>query len=199
MKQISQGAEAKIFSDGDVIVKDRFSKGYRHPELDEKLRKTRTRREAKVIDKLQEIGFASPKLIEFCDKEMKINMELLRGDVLKNVFERDHQNLSKEIGRKLALMHTNGIIHGDLTTSNMILSNGDINFIDFGLSFFSDKEEDKAVDLHLLKQALESKHFTVFESAFENVLEGYSEANPEHEKILKRLELVERRGRYKKH
>ncbi len=199
MKQISQGAEAKIFENGNTIIKERFVKTYRHPELDEKLRKARTRREAKVIEKLQAMDFASPKLLEFSDKDMKINMELIEGDVIKNIFEDNFKELSSEIGRKVATLHSNGIIHGDLTTSNMILRDNNLHFIDFGLSFFSDKDEDKAVDLHLLKQALESKHYSVFEQAFENVIKGYSEVYPEPEKIRKRLEVVEKRGRYKKH
>ncbi|MFC1728126.1 KEOPS complex kinase/ATPase Bud32 [Nanoarchaeota archaeon] len=197
MEQISQGAEAKIFQDGEKIVKDRFSKGYRHPILDEKLRKFRTRREAKVMDKVDSLGFPGPKLLEFCDKDMKIEMDFLEGPKIRDVFEDNHQEFSEKIGKQIALLHDKGIIHGDLTTSNMILANNQINFIDFGLSFFSEKDEDKAVDLHLLKQALESKHFTVFENAFDNVIKGYSEFYPESKEVLERLEKVEKRGRYK--
>lgn len=197
MELISQGAEAKIFKDGDKIIKDRFSKTYRHPELDEKLRKFRTRREAKVIERLDSMRFAAPKLLEFSDKNMNIKMSFIKGDVLKNVFEDNYQELSQEIGRKIGELHNQGIIHGDLTTSNMILADKELNFVDFGLSFFSEKDEDKAVDLHLLKQALESKHYNVFDLAFQNVEKGYKEVYQDPDLIFKRLEKVEKRGRYK--
>ena len=93
-------------------------------------------------------------------------------------------------------MHNNNIIHGDLTTSNMILEN-EIYFIDFGLSFFSDKTEDKAVDLHLLRHALESKHHKIFEKSFKAVLNGYKSKCRKYNETIKRLEKVESRGRYK--
>ena len=103
-------------------------------------------------------------------------------------------SLGKEIGRKVGILHQNEIIHGDLTTSNMILGS-EIYFIDFGLSFFSTKIEDMAVDLHLLKQALESKHYEIFEKCFSAVLSGYD--HPKRKEILTRFNTVEARGRNK--
>ena len=88
------------------------------------------------------------------------------------------------------------IIHGDLTTSNMILEK-EIKFIDFGLSFFSTKDEDKAVDLHLFRQALESRHHTMWEKCFEAALKGYRLGNVDYSSVLTRLEKVESRGRNK--
>ncbi len=197
MQKIAQGAEAVIHSDGITVVKHRFEKSYRHPEIDAELRKCRTRREAKVIEKLSEIGFPGPKLINMDDKNMKIAMSHVKGDLVKEVLHTNPKKLSREIGRKVAKLHANNIIHGDLTTSNMILGN-EVHFIDFGLSFFSEKEEDKAVDLHLLKQALESKHYKIFEECFDEAIEGYKESYPDAQRILKRLEIVESRGRNKK-
>ncbi|MBW2999904.1 Kae1-associated serine/threonine protein kinase [Candidatus Woesearchaeota archaeon] len=196
MEQIAQGAEAKLFRDEDEIVKDRFEKTYRHAELDARLRKFRTKREAKVLSKLQELNFPAPKLVTLNDERMKLAMEFVDGKLLKNILEKDYKKLSNEIGRKVALLHKNDIIHGDLTTSNMILK-GEIYFIDFGLSFFSAKNEDKAVDLHLLRQALESKHHTVWEKCFEEVLSSYKKNYPDSGAVLQRLEIVESRGRYK--
>jgi len=94
-------------------------------------------------------------------------------------------------------LHNEGIIHGDLTTSNMMVSEGEVFLIDFGLSFFSDKVEDKAVDLHLLRQAIESKHHTVYETAFAEVLKSYEENCENSKEVLKRFEIVESRGRNK--
>jgi Kae1-associated kinase Bud32 len=185
-----------LFKTGNTVVKDRFSKSYRHPVLDSKLRKFRTKREAKVLQKLKELNFPASSYIDHDEKDMKLTMKFISGDVLKTVFDGNHEVFSKMIGKNLALMHKNGIIHGDLTTSNMIF-NKELHFIDFGLSFFSDKYEDKAVDLHLLKEALESKHHAVVDSAFKIVLDSYNENYSEADSVIKRLEIVEKRGRYK--
>jgi Kae1-associated kinase Bud32 len=201
MKLIAQGAEARLFEKEGTIIKERFCKSYRIEEIDFKLRGSRTRREAKVITRLQQADFPCPPLIE-CDEEEKIIMQKIDGQKVRDILEKsDYVSLSNEIGEKIAKMHNLTIIHGDLTTSNMIFSSSrkEIFFIDFGLSFFSHKIEDKAVDLHLLKQALESKHYTIWEDCFKTVLSAYTSVVQEGELILKRLEDVEKRGRYKKH
>ena len=197
-KLIAQGAESKLYLNRENILKDRFRKKYRLKELDERLRKFRTKRESKILEKLSLINFPSPKLID-TDKKEKIIMENIEGELVKNILEKKYKELSKEIGEKIAVLHNNHIIHGDLTTSNMILNNKNkkIFFIDYGLSFFSHKIEDKAVDLHLLKQALESKHYKVWEKAFRIVLDSYKKNAENSAEILKRLEKVEKRGRYK--
>ncbi len=195
-KLITQGAEAKLFLEDNRVIKNRFQKNYRLPELDNKLRGFRTRREAKVLEKLAAINFPAPKLIKNDEKEILI-IEKIEGNLMKDILEKsDYKKLSSEIGKKVAILHNNSIIHGDLTTSNMILNKG-IYFIDFGLSFFSDKAEDKAVDLHLLKEALESKHYKIWEECFKCALDAYKkEAKRSHE-VIKRLEVVEKRGRYR--
>ena len=168
MKLLAQGAESKIFLDKDRIIKERFPKTYRIKEIDNRLRKSRTNREAKVLEKLRQINFPVPNLISHNGKDT-ITMDFIEGKLLKNILGKNNKNnhikLSRKIGEKIAILHNNNIIHGDLTTSNMILDK-EIYFIDFGLSFIGQKAEHKAVDLHLLKQALESKHYKHFESSF---------------------------------
>lgn len=195
MKEVNRGAEAIIYMDKDII-KDRIRKNYRIKEIDEKLRKFRTKREAKILDKLAVINFPAPRLIK-TDEKQKIVMQNIKGSKLRDVLEKkDYLKLSREIGKKIAILHNNDIIHGDLTTSNMILDK-EIYFIDFGLSYFSHKEEDMAVDLHLLKQALESKHYKIFEKCFKAALDSYKKHAKNSKIILNRLEKVEARGRYK--
>ena len=194
MKQISSGAEAIIYSDGDNIIKDRIEKLYRIKEIDDSLRNQRTKREAKVLQRLSEANFSSP-LLKDSDKTI-LRMQHISGDTLRNTIYKDPLGLGREIGSKLGIMHSYDVIHGDLTTSNMILDK-EVNFIDFGLSFFSKKIEDRAVDLHVLRQALESKHHEVWETAFKAALEGYKETNSQAPEVLKRLEKVELRGRNK--
>ncbi|MBI2649834.1 Kae1-associated serine/threonine protein kinase [Candidatus Woesearchaeota archaeon] len=195
-KLIAQGAEAKLFLEDGKIIKKRFPKKYRIKIIDDKLRNFRTRREAKILQKLQAINFTSPKLIKNDEKE-NLMIERIEGKLIKDILETsDYKKLCAEIGQKIAILHNNSIIHGDLTTSNMIL-NKEIYFIDFGLSFFSEKAEDKAVDLHLLKEGLESKHYKIWQECFKHAIGIYKKNAKNSDATLKRLEAVEKRGRYR--
>ena len=195
-KLIAQGAEARLFLENNTILKNRFQKSYRLKEIDEKLRGFRTRREAKILQKLEAINFPAPKLIKN-DEKANLIIERILGKLVKDILEKsNYKNLCSEIGRKIAILHNNSIIHGDLTTSNMIF-NKEIYFIDFGLSFFSDKAEDKAVDLHLLKEGLESKHYKIWEDCFKCAIDDYKKEAKKGSETLKRLEIVEKRGRYR--
>lgn len=202
MIKIAQGAEAILYKDRGTIIKERLSKAYRLPHLDESLRQFRTRREAKILQKLEELDFPAPHLQDFSDKRMSIVMDFVPGEKLRDVLavEDDYEILAQEVGKKVGLLHNNDLIHGDLTTSNMIqhADTGEIFLIDFGLSSFSDKNEDKAVDLHLLDRALESKHHEKYPGIFDRVLQGYQESNPEAAEVLKRFAQVQKRGRNKK-
>jgi Kae1-associated kinase Bud32 len=195
-KIIKQGAEAILYLEDNCLIKERIKKSYRIDDIDLKLRKFRTRREAKLLEKVDN----SPKVYNVDEKNMKIKMEFIDGKLMKDILDnlsKEKRNLIlREIGGKIAKMHDDDIIHGDLTTSNMILKDK-VYFIDFGLGFNSTRIEDKAVDLHLLKQALESKHYKHFEESFKEVLEGYK-LSKNWKEVLNRLEKVERRGRYKK-
>ena len=247
MKQeiIAHAAEAVIIREGDKVIKRRLKKGYRIPELDEKLRKLRTRNEAKLLEKAL-LLVSCPKVIKSDEKTKEIDMEFINGKKLsENLDELKNKCLIIEkAGEETAKLHDNNIIHGDLTTSNMILvensednkvkniklnksinqlinnsklikinnktqNNNVINInkdnsesfkvyiIDFGLGFISPKIEDKAVDLHLIKQALEAKHFQNWKELFSNFLKGYKKSK-EACKVLAQLEKVEARGRYRK-
>ncbi len=202
--KLGQGAEAVVYraeaphTKEITVVKERIRKNYRIPEIDNSLRRQRTRRESKVLEKLKEIGMASPYLVVMDDESMVVEMEYIDGPKLRDVLHKNRTEFSREVGKKIALMHNAGIIHGDLTTSNMVLDKKDnIHFIDFGLSFFSNKVEDKAVDLHLARQALESRHYEIFDECFKELLKGYKEEAKEAGLTIKRLEVVEARGRNK--
>ena len=198
-KIIQQGAEAIIIKRGNDIIKRRIPKTYRLPILDEKLRKQRTKKEARLLQKASAI-IPIPKIIKINEKDKEIEMEFIKGKKLSEHLDslKNKVQISKTIGKQIALLHDNDIIHGDLTTSNIILSDKDkkLYFIDFGLGFSSNKIEDKAVDLHLIKQALEAKHFKYFKSLTRAVLDGYSISKTSKE-TLARLKKVASRGRYK--
>ena len=195
MNLIAQGAEAKLYKENNELVKDRIKKSYRIEEIDNKIREFRTKREAKVLGKLESLGFV-PKVINN-DEKQKIVMEFIDGKTLRDyITEKNYKKLMQELAKKITLIHNKNIIHGDLTTSNFIWKS-EIFFIDFGLAFESHKIEDKAVDLHLLKQALEAKHYKIFEKAYKEVLKVYEKEANDGKEIISRLEQVEKRGRYK--
>jgi|TARA_Y100000310_G_scaffold1020_1_gene1427 TP53 regulating kinase-like protein len=197
MKLIAQGAEAKLFLKNKVIHKERIKKNYRIKEIDNALRKQRTRKEAKLLEKCAGIV---PKLLEVNDKTMTIQMEYLEGDLLKEVVEKmgkkEAEEVLKHLGKHIAIIHEKNIVHGDLTTTNVIVKKGKPYLIDFGLGFVTNKIEHKAVDLHLLKQALESKHHLIHKKAFTWIMEGYK-SYKKYKEVLKQLQKVESRGRYK--
>lgn len=210
-----QGAEARIYSatlvSRAVIVKERFKKSYRHPTLDEKLTHRRTSQEVRSIARCRKAGISTP-VIYFVDYSAhKIYME----NILNSTPVRDFLNLklpkglegsssefqsldslANHLGSMLARMHYVDVIHGDLTTSNMLLRENDVDIvlIDFGLSYISSLVEDKAVDLYVLERALLSTHPNT-EEFFETVLQSYCNANSSSEKVLKKLDEVRLRGR----
>lgn|SRR3989344_491293 len=190
---LGHGAESIVeLRDGNVI-KIRPKKSYRLPVIDDLLRKTRTRREAKVLLKLQNI-VSVPKLISADDVTMTLVMEHIKGEKLVDVFNVSH---TEKIGKMIGLVHQQDIIHGDLTTSNIMLRDKDLVLIDFGLSFFSERMEDKAVDLHLLFEAIKSKHYQYYDKARLCILSSYRETYSGADAVLLRLQKVELRGRNK--
>jgi len=198
-KIIGRGAEAILIHKDGSLIKRRIRKGYRIKFLDEKLRKFRTRSEAKLISKASS-EIAVPKIFKVNDKNYEIKMDFIDGKILSMNLDKlplqKSLKICEKIGKNMARIHDLDLIHGDLTTSNMILNKEEIFFIDFGLGFHSKRIEDKAVDLHLLKQALESKHFKNFKEYFNAVLKGY-EFSSNMKKVLEQFKKVESRGRYR--
>lgn len=199
-KIIGRGAEAILVHKDGELIKRRIKKGYRYEKLDIKLRRLRTRSEAKIMAKASS-KIKIPEIIGADDKKCEIKMDFVDGMVLSNslddIPEKKAINICKKIGENIAAIHDMDIIHGDLTTSNMILNENDkVYFIDFGLGFHSKRIEDKAVDLHLLRQAFESKHFLHWREYFESALKGYKKSQ-NSEKVIEQLKKVESRGRYK--
>ncbi|MCX6815941.1 MAG: KEOPS complex kinase/ATPase Bud32 [Candidatus Aenigmarchaeota archaeon] len=209
MQKIYQGAEAIISKDKGDIVKERVKKGYRIKEIDEKLRTRRTRLESRLIREARRAGLATPQILD--EDKFTIRMEFIDGGKVKDILDKaNYKKIAKLMGRSIAILHNYNIIHGDLTTSNMIIkwknnvSNGTKNekqeallyFIDFGLGFTSTRLEDKATDLHVLKEAIESAHFQVFESMWKVVVSAYTEGYEKAAEVIKALAKIEKRGRY---
>jgi len=169
---IKQGAEARIYLTTilgkNVIVKERFLKEYRHPFLDKKITKQRVQSESKILTKCKELNIDVPIVLNTDPKKFhRIVMEFIEGCSVKEFLKsnnpkpEDVQAVAQKIGQIVATLHNNNIIHGDLTTSNMILRDNDISklvMIDFGLSYSSKNVEDKGVDLYVLERAILSTH-----------------------------------------
>jgi len=159
MKLIKEGAEAKIFLDEDKIIKKRISKSYRIKELDEKLRKFRTKREFKILKFLYDNNVKIPKPIDIDLKDMKIIMEYIKGVPLKDVISKE---LLFKFFKEIIKIHSLNVTHNDLTTLNAIIKNNDIYIIDFGLAKFNSKIEDKGEDLNLFFNNIKNEHFELY-------------------------------------
>ncbi|MFH1787923.1 MAG: KEOPS complex kinase/ATPase Bud32 [Candidatus Altiarchaeota archaeon] len=193
---IYKGAEADLYVEGGDLVKRRVKKRYRITEIDDSLRKYRTRHEAKLMGKIRDFGFPAPKVVKVSEKDATIIMEYVDGKTLKEVFEEEPEDavkkLSRKVGESLRLLHGNNIVHNDLTTSNMLAKDGLVYVIDWGLGYHSTRLEDKAMDLVVLKKSLRATHPSRFELIWKNVLAGYK---PDKE-LSTRVETIENRVRY---
>lgn len=209
-KLIYKGAEASLFYGHwfgrEVIFKYRIPKEYRVEELDKKIRIERTLSEGKALIKVKRYGLNVPQVYEIDAHNSTLIMKFIEGEKLKNILENLNENQKdkyfKKIGRDIAILHKNGHIHGDITTSNIIITNEeDIFLIDFGLHEYSDTVEDKSVDLHLFKRVLISSHGKNFKFCFNAFLNGYRSEyeqvnKQECNQIIKNINAIESRGRY---
>jgi Kae1-associated kinase Bud32 len=194
-QQIAAGAEAVIERSGGRVIKRRVSKNYRIPKLDMRIRAARTRSEAKLLSEARRCGVPTPIIYDVDTTEHTIEMEFIEGPRMKDVLD---LGMSERIGELVGRLHGCGIIHGDLTTSNLILHNGDGNdriyFIDFGLGYFEKNVEAQGVDVHVLFQTFVSTHGDPrLEEAFSR---GYRRTFSDADQVLTRVREIEARGRY---
>jgi TP53 regulating kinase-like protein len=207
-----KGAEASLFCGHwfghKVIFKHRFPKEYRIEELDKRIRNERTLAEGKALIKVKAYGLSVPQIYEIDVQNSILIMKYIEGKKLKNILgelsKDKKEKYFKKIGHDIAILHKNGHIHGDITTSNIIITEKEeIFLIDFGLHEYSDTIEDKSVDLHLFKRVLISTHGNDFEFCFKSFLEGYKSeyeniVNSDCDQIIKNINTIESRGRYVK-
>lgn len=181
----------------------RVPKSYRHPKLDLKLRTSRTIREAEILHEAKRTSVPTPTIYFVNEKEAKLVIEYIEGVRIKEHLEKlknvDLNRIFEDIGMKIGLLHKSSLIHGDLTTSNMILTKDQkIYLIDFGLSFHSQDNEDRGVDIHLMKRALNSTHYNSSSLCMKSIVNGYTKIMKRDltRKILDRVKEIEDRGRY---
>ena len=187
-----------------VIRKNREAKSYRNPNLDQTLRSRRTKQESLILHAAKLSGVRCPRVVFADPDRCEILMEYIQGVHIKDIADNsllkdDLKKLYMKLGETVALMHTGKIAHGDLTTKNILVKDGDIFIIDFGLSFFSERVEDRADDLHLLKQALKSTGSPSSGAvAYSSVMRGYEkETGRKYARLVADQVLeIEKRGRY---
>lgn len=211
---LKQGAEGRLFigecNGVSCLVKERFVKTYRHSTLDNQITRQRMKAEAKASERCLKAGILAPKVFHMDLKERKIYMEFFEKAItvkdFVNKFATNDMKLINElfekIGTIIGTMHCKHIIHGDLTTSNILLnpksedfSDYDVVMIDFGLSHYEVGAEDKGVDLYVLERALLSTHSDLPE-LFDIILENYRKVNSkEQNTVIAKFEEVRARGR----
>lgn len=202
-QEIGRGAEAVItqtvYHGRDAVVKTRTRKGYRHPDLDRHLRATRTKNEVRVICDARAAGVRTPIVYDVDLEEGAITMEYLKGRSVKEILDSEPQraeSICSMIGEMVAKLHNGGVSHGDLTTSNMILSDDNIlSVIDFSLGATKIELEDMGVDIRLLERAFTSAH-SGLDGAFPKVIESYKSNMPKADKVLAKVEEIKGRARY---
>ncbi len=202
MRLLKKGAEADIYltlwNGKKAILKIRKKKDYRNEILDKKIRMQRTIRESQIISDIKSFGISSP-LVYFVDpKKCEIYIQYIDGALVKDLSNPKIIKICEEIGRIVGLLHKNGIMHGDLTTSNFIMQKGKVFVIDFGLAQRTDKMEDHAIDLRLFKEILNSAHAHIMEKAWASFLRGHKKmvGISRHNRVLIQVSVIESRGRY---
>ena len=222
---ITQGAEALLYKttflspDQPAALKVRPAKPWRHPTLDKRLTRQRILAESRVLVKCRKEGVPVPAVFAVDWEAGWSVAEWIKGVTVKEAIrqrqveggEDELKGLLERIGKAVGKLHSVGVIHGDLTTSNMMLRptstletsdtqhghlSGDIILIDFGLATQAVQEEDRAVDLYVLERAFGSTH-PKEEGKFDEVLKAYATTYKDAKRALRRLEDVRMRGRKK--
>lgn len=201
---INRGAEAILYIDSwegqRVLVKERIKKSYRIPQIDDRLRKERTAKETKLLRDVRSVGVVTPKVFDVDKKDYKIIMEFIDGERIKEFLgsagKKEIKKVCEQIGRTIGKMHATDIVHGDLTTSNMILKDDKVYFIDFGLGQHTKRVEDKGVDMRLLHDAIKAAHYKILDECWKHIVNGYKKEFKNADVVIKKIEEIARRARY---
>lgn len=202
MKLVKKGAEADIYvtswNGKNSILKIRKKKDYRVDSLDIRIRTLRTIREAKMISESKSFGITTP-LVYFVDeKKCEIYLQFIKGKLVRDLPPNQIVKACKEIGKIVGILHKNGVMHGDLTTSNFILSQRGLVILDFGLAQKTDTVDDYAIDLRLFKEVLNSAHAQIVDNAWSLFVQGYQSilGKTLAGKVINQVSVIEKRGRY---
>lgn len=206
MKLLRKGAEACLYRDSylgfEVVRKQRVPKAYRNSELDREIRTGRTVLEGRLLSEAKRTGVPTPAIYQIDTEAATLVIEYLPGTTLRDSISSMTKprmvNAFEQFGEYVAQLHNGGIVHGDLTTSNVIVNGGDdLSILDFGLGDFSSELEARGVDLHLLLRTLESSHHTIHTDAWSSFQKGYRRKyTGKPDQVMEKVREIRRRGRY---
>jgi Kae1-associated kinase Bud32 len=202
-----RGAEADLFTyemgPWTAVLKKRVRKTYRSMELDKRIRKERTAREALAMHTAKQLGVRTPTLLEVNSSDCSISMTFIHGDSARNgldsISPSDSRVILRDLGRQVGLLHNGDIVHGDLTTSNILIDRSlKTHMIDFGMSSHTDEAEDMGVDLHLLERSIATSHTGDTGASMRAFSEGYTESvgGVWARAAFKKAVMISKRGRY---
>jgi N6-L-threonylcarbamoyladenine synthase/protein kinase Bud32 len=192
---LNNGAEAVVYLEDvpegkKVLIKERVPKTYRHKDIDERIRTERNRTEARLMSEARRNGVSTPIIYDV--EDFKLKMQYIDGVPIKYLITPE---LSEKVGELVGKLHSAGIIHGDLTTSNILLAEERLYLLDFGLAYFDKGLEARGVDVHVLFQTFESTHRN-HQALVEAFKKGYQRTFIDSEDVLKRVEEIKKRARY---
>jgi len=207
VRPFHRGAEADLFlariGPWKAVVKRRVRKNYRISELDYRIRRERTIREVGALSDAKKAGVRAPSILEVDLEAFSIAMSYVEGDVarirLDSMSDNESRETLTEIGRQIGALHEFGLVHGDMTTSNIILSKDTLPFIlDFGMSAHSTDAEDRGTDLHLLQRSIFTSHTLDAKRSERIIHQGYIErlGNRQAGLSIRKQREIARRGRY---
>jgi Kae1-associated kinase Bud32 len=208
-RESGRGAEAKIRSVDwlglPARLKERDAKSYRPKSLDERLRRERTRTEARLLVEARRAGVSTPVLYDIDLPKHRIVMEELPGETLKQMIDASPLEARpllvavESFGLTLGRLHAAGLSHGDLTSSNVLFPSGPTGppaFIDLSMGSRNASVEEQGIDLHLVEEDLKALH-PKSATLIRAFLTGYRAGNPhQHAPVLKRVKEIRGRVRY---
>ncbi len=205
LRELWRGAEAIVYKGKmlgmDVVIKWRFPKPYMPPEFDSVIRRRRIVDEVRASIKACTVGVPVA-LPLYADPDRGIVVfQFIEGDVLRDVANSMESEtlcrVCRELGLYLGRLHKAGIVHGDYTTGNVLISNDRPYIIDFGLALFSERVDDHAIDVHIFFRSVESTHTEREEEMKRCFIEGYTAVRGDIAKIVfAKVEEIRKWGRY---
>lgn len=206
-RMLYRGAEAVIYLVDYIgensILKRRVGKKYRDPHIDSVLVRSRTYKEAAALKIAEDLSIPAPKLYYASIRDGVLIMSYIEGVLLRDALIKREisDDLKRElfirIGGYLAKLHNNKVTHGDLTTSNIILTSGnEVYLIDFGLTNLNSSYEEMSVDVEMFERVLISTHSDEADELFKLFMEGYVSNVINPDEVLRRYNFIKRSGRY---
>ncbi len=201
---IYRGAEATLTAATRfgrlVVVKQRRPKAYRIAELETAIARGRMRNEARLLRRAREAGVGAPAVLDADPEAQTLVLEYLGRRALRETFDtmpsRERRRGARAVGEAVGRLHKAGVIHGDLTTSNMILKGGEVYLLDFSLGQVGERLEERAVDLKAFKDSFAATHLT-HAADFGLVLAGYRAVlGKAGARVVAHVGKIERRRRY---